>query len=81
MADGFFVWYNIRMCLATPSKIIKIEKRWAMVKTGKHTHRANLCLIKNAKVGDYVLVNNEMALNKVAKKDALKILNLLANKK
>jgi len=65
------------MCLAVPSKIIKIKGEWAIVKSGNHSHRANLALIKNAKIGDYVLVNNDMALNKVAKKDALKILNLI----
>ncbi len=81
MANGFFIWYNFNMCLAIPNKIIKIEGEWAIVKSGGHSHKANLALVKNARVGDYILINNEMALNKVAKKDALKILDLLKSKK
>ena len=80
VANGFFIWYNFDMCLAVPNKIIKIEGEWAIIRSAKHTHRANLSLVKNAKVGDYVLINNEMALNKVAKKDAEKILKMINNK-
>lgn len=66
------------MCLATPSKIVKIKGDWATVISDKHTHRANLLLVKDAKVGDYVLVHGDMVLNKVAKQDALKILDLIS---
>ncbi len=65
------------MCLAVPSKIIKIKGEWAVVKSGNHEHKANLALVKNAKVGNYVIVHGDLALNKMPKKDALKILSLL----
>ncbi len=65
------------MCLAVPNKIIKIEKGWAIVRSAKHTHKANLSLVKNARVGDYIIVHGDLALNKMPKKDALKILNLI----
>jgi hydrogenase expression/formation protein HypC len=68
------------MCLATPSKITKIEGDWAIVESGDHTHRANLGLVKNVRVGDYVIVHEDMVLNKVLKKDAEKILKMIDNK-
>ncbi len=65
------------MCLATPSKIVKIDGDWATVQSGDHNHKANLSLVKNAKAGDYVIVHGDLVLNKIEKEDALKILNLL----
>ena len=65
------------MCLAVPSKIIKIEGEWAVIDNGNHIHKANLSLIKNARVGDYVIIHGDLVLNKMPKNDALKILNLV----
>jgi hydrogenase expression/formation protein HypC len=67
------------MCLAIPSKIIKIEGDWAIVRGKEHTHRANLSLLKNAKVGDYVLVHADLVLNRVEKQEAEKILKILGD--
>ncbi|MFA5084094.1 MAG: HypC/HybG/HupF family hydrogenase formation chaperone [Candidatus Paceibacterota bacterium] len=66
------------MCLATPSKVVKIEKDWAIIKNRNHSHRVNTCLLKNVKIGDYLLVHGEMALNKLSKSEAEKILYLVA---
>ena len=65
------------MCLATPCKVIKIEKDWVTVKSPDHLHRVNICLLKNVKIGDYLLVHGEMALNKLSKSEAEKILKLV----
>jgi hydrogenase expression/formation protein HypC len=65
------------MCLAMPSKVIKIEKDWAVVKTPRHSHKVNIALVKNVKIGDYLLVHAEMALNKIPKSEAEKILKLI----
>ncbi len=67
------------MCLAAPSKVVKIKKDWAVVKTPHHSHRVNICLLKNVKIGDYLLVHGEMALNKIFKPEAEKILKLTQN--
>ena len=64
------------MCLATPSKIIKIEGEWAIVQSGTHYHQVNLSLVKNAKVGDYLLIHDNLAINKIPQKEALKILKM-----
>ncbi len=65
------------MCLATPCKVVKIEKDWAVIKNQNHSHRVNVCLLKNVKIGDYLLVHGEMALNKIPKSEAEKILKLI----
>lgn len=65
------------MCLATPCRIIKIKGKKATVKSREHTHGVDLSLIKSAKIGDYILIHGEMAINKVAKKEAEKILKIL----
>jgi len=74
------------MCLATPSKVIKIEDGWATVQSGnlankasEHTHRVNLSLLKNVKVGEYLLVHDELAINKITKAEAKKILDMIEN--
>jgi len=69
------------MCLATPSKITKIKGDWAVVDSGKHCHRVNLSLVKDAKIGDYVIVHGDLALNKIQKKEAEQILKMIKKSK
>jgi len=65
------------MCLAIPNKVIKIEKGWAVVQSDGHEHRVNLDLVKDVKIGDYLLIHDEMALNKIPKTEAKKILKII----
>jgi len=67
------------MCLAIPAKIIKIEGDWAIVESQHHTHRASLSLLAGSKVGDFVLVHGDMAINKVEKEEAGRILKMINN--
>lgn len=67
------------MCLATPQKVIKIEKEWATVQSSKHRHKVNLGLLKNVKIGDYLICHNKMAINKIPKKEAEKIIKINAH--
>jgi hydrogenase assembly chaperone HypC/HupF len=74
------------MCLATPSKVVKIKDDWATVESrlsggqaGNHTHRVNLSLLKNIKLGDYLLVHDELAINKIPAAEAKKILEMIEN--
>jgi biotin synthase len=69
--------YDILMCLATPGRVIKIEDDWAVVKFPEHSHRASLSLVPKVEVGDFVLVHNELVLNRIPRDDAQKILELL----
>ncbi|MBU1176920.1 HypC/HybG/HupF family hydrogenase formation chaperone, partial [Patescibacteria group bacterium] len=42
-----------------------------------HQHKANLSLLKNVKIGDYLLVHDNLAINKVPKNEAKKILKMI----
>lgn len=67
------------MCLATPMKIIKIEKDKAIVQGEGHTHTIDISLIKNKnlKKGDYILAHGDLAIHKLPLKEAKKILNFV----
>lgn len=67
------------MCLATPCKIMEIKGKKALVKSGGHSHETDLSLIKNAKIGDYILIHADMAINKLPKEEAEKILEVINN--
>lgn len=66
------------MCLATPLKIKKIKGEKAVVESGNHDHIVDLSLIKDPKIGDYVLAHGDMAINKVESKEAEKILKMIS---
>jgi hydrogenase expression/formation protein HypC len=65
------------MCLAIPSKIVKIENNVATIDVDGVQREASLLLIENPEVGDYVIVHAGFAINKINEKDALESLNLL----
>jgi hydrogenase expression/formation protein HypC len=65
------------MCLAVPSKIIKIEGVKATVQSENHTHEADVSLLDGAQVGDYVLVHGDLAINKVPGEEAGQILKMI----
>lgn len=65
------------MCLAIPSKIVKIENDVATIDVDGVRREASLLLLKNPKVGDYVIVHAGFAINKINEEDALESLKLL----
>jgi hydrogenase expression/formation protein HypC len=65
------------MCLAIPSKVIKIKGKLAHVQAHGHQHQVDLSLLKNIKVGDYLLIHGDLAINKVAKSEAKKIIKMI----
>ena len=69
------------MCLATPLKIIKIENEKATVESGIHQYTVNISLIKDAKVGDYILAHGELAINKIPEEEAKKIIAIIGAQK
>lgn len=64
------------MCLAIPGKVIKINKKRALVDFGEHQHTIDISLTKNVKIGDYLICHGDLAINKLSKKEAKKILKL-----
>lgn len=67
------------MCLATPSKVIKIKNGWAIVRSGDHNHKVKLDLLADVKIGDYLLVHDDLAINKLPKQEAKKIIQMIDN--
>ncbi len=65
------------MCLTVPLKIEKICQDNLAKLSDKR--EVNVSLIKNAKVGDWVLVNANLAISKISAKEAREISNLLNN--
>ena len=65
------------MCLAIPSKIVKIENNVATIDVDGVQREASLLLVENPQIGDYVIVHAGFAINKINEEDALESLNLI----
>ena len=65
------------MCLAIPSKIVKIENNTAIIDVDGVRKEASLLLLEAPKVGDYVIVHAGFAINKIHEEDAMESLKLL----
>ena len=65
------------MCLAIPSKIVKIENKIATIDVDGVQREASLQLLEAPKVGDYVIVHAGFAINKINEEDAMESLKLL----
>ena len=57
------------MCLAVPGKVVEVNKDQAIIDYGNEKRQANCSLIK-CEVGEYVIVSNQMVIDKVDKKEA-----------
>jgi hydrogenase assembly chaperone HypC/HupF len=67
------------MCLSIPHKITSIRKNIAKVQCGKKSHTLDVRLLSDVKIGDYVLNENQFAIYKVPKKEAIETLKILIN--
>jgi hydrogenase expression/formation protein HypC len=65
------------MCLAIPSKIIKIQNNMATIDVEGVQREASLLLIEDARVGDYVIVHAGFAIQKLDEAAARETLDLL----
>jgi hydrogenase expression/formation protein HypC len=65
------------MCLAIPSKIVKIKNNVATIDVDGVQREASLLLVENPEVGDYVIVHAGFAINKINEEDAMESLNLI----
>lgn len=64
------------MCLAIPGKILEIEGATARVDFGGVTREADLSVMPDAAVGDYVLVHAGFAIQKLDESEARETLRL-----
>lgn len=65
------------MCLAIPSRIVKIEDNMAVIDVDGVTREASLLLLEDVRVGDYVIVHAGFALHKIDEETARESLALL----
>ena len=65
------------MCLAIPSKIVKIEDGIGIIDVDGVQRRTSLLLVEDAMVGDYVIVHAGFALHKIDEAAAMESLRIL----
>jgi hydrogenase expression/formation protein HypC len=65
------------MCLAIPVKVVSINGTIAEVEAEGMTTTADLSVLPEVKVGDYVMVHAGLAIQKYAEEDALANLELI----
>ena len=58
------------MCLAVPSRIVKIKDSVATVDVDGVSRDASIMLLDDVKVGDYVIVHAGFAISKIDEKTA-----------
>jgi hydrogenase expression/formation protein HypC len=64
------------MCLSIPAKVISIEGQTAIVSVGGAEYEANLEMVEDVKVGDYILLHTGLAIEKLSEEDALESLKV-----
>ncbi len=65
------------MCLAIPSKIIKIKDNIGTIDVDGVQRKASLLLLEDAAIGDYVIVHAGFAIHKIDEEAAMESLKLL----
>ena len=67
------------MCLAIPVKVAKIKSTLAEVDMDGVRRQADIRLLKDVKVGDYVLIHAGFAIEKIDESRAREMLKILNN--
>jgi hydrogenase expression/formation protein HypC len=65
------------MCLAIPSKIVKIENNIGIIDVDGVQRQASLLLLEDPRVGEYVIVHAGFAIKKIDEEAAMETLKLL----
>ena len=65
------------MCLAVPARVIEINDLSARVDVEGNVREANLTLVEDVKVGDYVMLHAGFAISKYDPEEAQRTLELL----
>lgn len=65
------------MCLAVPAKVLTIDGAAASVDVGGNRVAANVSLVPDVEVGDYVMVHAGFAITKYEPEDAAETLRVL----
>ncbi len=62
------------MCLSVPAQVMKIEGENAEVSVGGTMMNANLSMVDEVHVGDYILLHTGFALQKIDEEEAIETL-------
>jgi len=65
------------MCLGIPMKVIKIDGDEGLVESGGLKRKANFSLMKDLKIGDYILMHAGFAIEKIKEREAKATLEAL----
>lgn len=65
------------MCLGIPMKIMKMDRDTAVAGSGSLKRSVNITLMKNLRVGDYVLIHAGFAIEKLKTSEARKTIDTL----
>jgi hydrogenase expression/formation protein HypC len=65
------------MCLATPVKIIRLQDNKATVDALGKKNQVDTSLLKGVRIGDYLYASQGLAIKKVSRRDAEKVLELV----
>jgi hydrogenase expression/formation protein HypC len=65
------------MCIAIPGQIKKISKNSALVSWGKIKKNVGTDLVKNLKINDWVLVQNNLIIKKLNNSEVKKFFKLI----
>lgn len=65
------------MCLGIPMRVIEKKGTTGVVELGGVRQRANLQLVDEVKVGDYVILHAGFAIQKLNEKEAQETISLL----
>jgi len=65
------------MCLAVPMKVVEVDGKKGIAQSGGVKRRIGLELLKDVKVGEYVIVHAGFAIEKVDKKKAKETLAMI----
>ena len=63
-------------CLTIPGKIKQISGKIAVIEQNSKLRKINLVLLDKLKIGDWILVLNNMAVERISAKEAKQIINL-----
>ena len=66
-----------RMCYAIPAEVLEINGDDAKVDYGGVKKTINICLLKEVRIGDFVLIHAGFAIEKLDKKSAEESLELM----
>lgn len=65
------------MCLSIPAEIIEVNGDEAKVSISGNIYSANISLVEDADIGDYILLHAGFAIQKISEEDAQITLGLM----